>query len=85
MQFVLAVAFLRISMNAGTCRRNSTGSRGGVFDDSKLYLMCSVHGALYAPESGRCLGGRCHGKGLVALPIDEMNGLVYLKKEVAHG
>lgn len=58
---------------------------GEFFDDSKLYLICSVHGALYAPESGRCLGGRCHGKGLVALPVDEMNGQVFLKKEVAHG
>jgi len=42
---------------------------GEFFDDSKLYLICSVHGALYAPESGRCLGGRCHAKGLVALPV----------------
>ncbi len=58
---------------------------GEFFDDSKLYLICSVHGALYAPESGRCLGGRCHGKGLVALPVAEMNGQVFLIKEVAHG
>lgn len=58
---------------------------GEFFDDSKLYLICSVHGALYAPESGQCLGGRCHGKGLVALPVDETNGQVFLKKEVEHG
>ena len=58
---------------------------GEFFDDSKLYLICSVHGALYAPESGQCLGGRCHGKGLVALPVDEMNGQVFLKKEVENG
>lgn len=58
---------------------------GEFFDDSKLYLICSVHGALYAPESGRCLGGRCHGKGLVALPVAETDGQVFLIKEVAHG
>ena len=58
---------------------------GEFFDDSKLYLICSVHGALYAPESGRCLGGRCHGNGLVALPVAETNGQVFLIKDVAHG
>lgn len=58
---------------------------GEFFDDSKLYLICSVHGALYAPESGRCLGGRCQGKGLVALPVIEENGQVFLKQEAGNG
>ncbi|WP_153146479.1 Rieske 2Fe-2S domain-containing protein [Dechloromonas sp. H13] len=58
---------------------------GEFFDDSKLYLICSVHGALYAPDSGQCLGGRCHGRGLVALPVAEANGQVFLTEEVAHG
>lgn len=51
---------------------------GEFFDHSKLYLICSIHGALYAPESGRCLGGRCHGKGLKPLRICEITGLIYL-------
>jgi len=51
---------------------------GEFFDDSKLYLICSVHGALYSPESGRCLGGRCQGVGLKALPISEIDGQIYL-------
>ena len=58
---------------------------GELFDDSKLYLICSVHGALYAPETGQCLGGRCQGKGLVALPVVEANGQVFLKQEIANG
>lgn len=58
---------------------------GEFFDDSKLYLICSVHGALYAPDTGRCLGGRCQGKGLVALPVVETNGQVFLKQEIANG
>jgi nitrite reductase/ring-hydroxylating ferredoxin subunit len=58
---------------------------GEFFDDSKLYLICSVHGALYAPDSGRCLGGRCHGKGLAALPVGEIDGQVYLIQEITHG
>lgn len=50
---------------------------GEFFDDSKLYLICATHGALYAPESGRCLGGRCNGKGLMPVPVEERNGAVY--------
>ena len=51
---------------------------GEFFDDSKLYLICSVHGALYAPDTGRCLGGRCHGRGLMPLKIGERDGNIYL-------
>lgn len=54
---------------------------GELFDDSKLYLICSIHGALYAPETGRCLTGRCEGKGLKALPVSEAGGNVYLDQE----
>jgi nitrite reductase/ring-hydroxylating ferredoxin subunit len=51
---------------------------GRFFDTSGLYLVCATHGALYAPESGRCLGGRCDGKGLVGVPLSEHDGGVYL-------
>ena len=55
---------------------------GEFFDYSKLYLVCSIHGALYAPESGQCLGGRCHGVGLKPLPVEERDGHVYLLSEL---
>lgn len=54
---------------------------GEFFDYSGLYLICATHGALYAPETGRCLGGRCNGKGLVALEIVEDGGRVFLVEE----
>ncbi|EXI82090.1 MAG: Rieske [2Fe-2S] domain protein [Candidatus Accumulibacter appositus] len=47
------------------------------FDDSKLYLICATHGALYSPQDGRCLGGRCNGRGLTPLPIEERDGAIY--------
>lgn len=47
------------------------------FDESKIYLICATHGALYSPESGRCLGGRCNGNGLVPLCVEERDGAVY--------
>jgi nitrite reductase/ring-hydroxylating ferredoxin subunit len=33
-------------------------NEGEFFESSKLYLMCSTHGAIYIPESGHCAGGR---------------------------
>ncbi len=50
---------------------------GEFFDHSKLYLVCATHGALYAPESGACLGGRCNGRGLTPVAVTEQDGLVY--------
>lgn len=50
---------------------------GDFFDHSKLYLVCAMHGALFAPEDGRCLMGRCAGKGLESLAVEERDGAVY--------
>ncbi|PKO86006.1 MAG: (2Fe-2S)-binding protein [Betaproteobacteria bacterium HGW-Betaproteobacteria-12] len=58
---------------------------GEFFDSSKLYLICSIHGALYAPESGRCLGGRCQGKGLKPLVLREIEGNIYLDRQYGYG
>ncbi len=54
---------------------------GEFFDLSGLYLICATHGALYAPDSGHCLGGRCNGKGLVALAVTEHDRQVFLIEE----
>jgi nitrite reductase/ring-hydroxylating ferredoxin subunit len=51
---------------------------GQFLDHSGLYLICSTHGALYSPETGHCISGRCAGKGLTPLPVTEENGHVYL-------
>jgi nitrite reductase/ring-hydroxylating ferredoxin subunit len=51
---------------------------GEFFDDSRLYLICSTHGALYHPASGQCVGGRCAGRGLIPVPVVERDGHIYL-------
>lgn len=51
---------------------------GRFFDGAGLYLICGTHGALYAPETGACVGGRCNGKGLRPLDVVERGGNVYL-------
>lgn len=58
---------------------------GEFFDSSGLYLICATHGALYAPDSGRCLGGRCNGKGLVPVAVAEHDGWVVLTEEGGQG
>lgn len=56
-------------------------NEGEFFDLSRLYLICSTHGAMYEPSTGVCLGGRCDGRGLKALTMVEHDGNVYLKLE----
>ncbi len=58
---------------------------GAFFDDSGLYLLCSTHGAVYEPETGRCAGGPCRGAPLIPLPVEERDGRVYLKEGVQNG
>jgi len=53
---------------------------GKFFDADGEYLICSTHGALYAPESGACRGGPCRGAPLVGLAVFEAGGNVYLRK-----
>ena len=49
---------------------------GQFLDGDKRFIMCSIHGALYEPTDGRCVGGPC-GKGqLTALSMGERDGQV---------
>jgi len=59
--------------------------QGEFFDSSGLYLICATHGALYAPDSGHCLGGRCNGKGLDPVAVAEHDGWVVLTEEGEQG
>lgn len=50
---------------------------GQFFESSGLYLMCATHGAVYAPESGRCTGGPCRGGRLHPIAVHETEGRIY--------
>lgn len=52
--------------------------QGKFFDADGEYLICSTHGALYAPDSGACRGGPCRGAKLVNLNVFEADSSVYL-------
>lgn len=51
---------------------------GQFFSDDGRTLMCSTHGAEYAPDTGACLGGPCYGIGLQPLQIKEEAGRLML-------
>jgi len=51
---------------------------GEFFDVAGLHLVCSMHGALYQPDSGLCVAGPCRGAKLIAVPIIEAEGEVRL-------
>ncbi|SCU74090.1 Ferredoxin subunits of nitrite reductase or ring-hydroxylating dioxygenase [Cupriavidus necator] len=57
---------------------------GRFFDASGLYLMCATHGAVYAPDSGVCVGGPCRGASLAKLRIEERDGQVYWLPEAPY-
>lgn len=50
---------------------------GIFFDSSGLYLMCSTHGALYSPSTGRCAGGPCRGANLRTITVLEADNEIF--------
>jgi nitrite reductase/ring-hydroxylating ferredoxin subunit len=51
---------------------------GEFFEASGLYLVCSTHGALFEPESGRCIAGPCRGARLQAIAVEEREGRILI-------
>lgn len=47
-----------------------------IFDESGQLLLCAVHRASYAPDTGQCTGGPGRGP-LVKIDTSEENGHVY--------
>jgi nitrite reductase/ring-hydroxylating ferredoxin subunit len=44
---------------------------GEFLDESGHRIVCATHGACYDPASGECLSGRCAGRGLTPLAVEE--------------
>lgn len=55
---------------------------GEVFDETGLYLICATHGALFEPDSGRCIAGPCHGASLEKIPVRHEGEHVVLEHDV---
>ena len=81
---VRAAAGLRVFLNSCPHR----GVRldwmpGRVMDENGTTLQCATHGARFALDSGRCLEGPCLGRSLVAVPVVERDGRLWLEAGVA--
>lgn len=50
---------------------------GEFLDADRSYILCSIHGAAYRPEDGRCVGGPCGRGRLTPLQVEERDGQVY--------
>jgi nitrite reductase/ring-hydroxylating ferredoxin subunit len=46
-------------------------SEGQFFESTGLYLMCATHGAIYEPDTGKCVGGPCRGARLKRVAVQE--------------
>lgn len=59
---------------ANTCAHQSVELDwipGRFFDAEGGHLICAMHGALYEPDTGRCVAGPCAGATLTRLPVTE--------------
>ena len=50
---------------------------GRFMDDTGRWIICSIHGAVYDPASGRCVTGPCAGRSLTPLTVGEHDGQVH--------
>lgn len=49
---------------------------GEFLDSEREFLICSIHGASYEPQSGRCIGGPCGRGRLTPISVVEQSGEV---------
>lgn len=50
---------------------------GHFWDFSKRWILCAIHGAMYDPAHGQCVGGPCARGRLVPVTVAERDGQVY--------
>jgi nitrite reductase/ring-hydroxylating ferredoxin subunit len=54
-------------------------NEGDFFSADHAYLVCATHGARYHPATGACVDGRCNGKGLHALVVEDTGDTIVLR------
>lgn len=52
-----------------------------IFDETGLYLRCSMHGFIFDPKTGECQSPVCFGQRLQALRLKEIDGVLYFAEK----
>ena len=52
------------------------GEPGQFLDADRRFIVCTMHGAVYEPTTGRCIAGPCAGQRLMAVGVVERAGQV---------
>ena len=66
-----------VHANLNACPRQAVELdwvRRAFFTADSRHLVCSLHGALYEPGTGRCIAGPCRGRALAKLQAAEREG-----------
>jgi nitrite reductase/ring-hydroxylating ferredoxin subunit len=50
---------------------------GEFLDADRRFIVCSIHGAMYEPADGRCVGGPCQRGRLMPVDVAERDGQVF--------
>lgn len=50
---------------------------GEFLDSERVFILCSMHGAMYEPLTGRCVDGPCGRGRLSMVEVEERDGQVY--------
>lgn len=51
---------------------------GNFLTADKEHIQCKIHGALFTRKTGACISGPCPGQSLRPVPIEVVNGEVFL-------
>jgi len=69
-----AVAYLNRCVHVPT---EMDWTPGEFLDADRRWILCSIHGAVYEPADGRCVGGPCGRGRLTPITLQERDGQVY--------
>lgn len=72
---------LHIITNALIPEASWVGSQGNFLTMQGKYLVCSTHGAVFDPQTGKCLSGPCVKQSLISIPVKSDGGVVLIKYE----